>query len=142
MEQKQITIVVAVIRNEAGELLLAQRNQPETPEIHGIWEFVGGGIDFGEDPIDAIKREVREEIGVEIGEIKLLPKILSDIQEFSDGNKVQVLILSYECKITSGIPEPKDKEIGTIKYVAISEIKNYPAFRNIYQTLDILNSKF
>lgn len=136
---KQITIVVAVIRNEAGDVLLAQRNEPQTPEIHGKWEFVGGGIEFGEDPVDAIKREVKEEIGVEVGEIKLLPKIISDIQEFENGDKRQVLVLTYECKVISGIPEPKDAEIGAVKYVPMSEIKNYPAFRNIYQTIDLIN---
>lgn len=138
MAKKQITIVVAVIRNQAGEVLLAQRNEPETPEIHGKWEFVGGGIEFGEDPIEAIKREVREEIGVEVGEIKLLPKIISDTQDFKNGDKTQVLILTYECKITSGTPKPNDLEIGMIKYVPVSDIKNYPAFKNIYQTIDLL----
>ncbi len=138
--QKQITIVVAVIKNEAGELLLTKRSQPELPEIHGKWEFPGGNIEFGEDPIVALKREVLEEIGVEIDITGLLPKIISEIQPFKNGSQLQILFLSYECKITSGTPIPTDNEIGELKYFATEEIKNIDAFKNIYETVDFLNS--
>jgi mutator protein MutT len=138
---KQVTIVVAVIRNQAGEILLAQRNQPEIPEIHGLWEFVGGGVKIDEDPIDAIKREVSEEIGVEVSEVKLLHEIISDTQEFSNGVKNEFLILTYECKIISGTPTPCDPEIAQIKYVPLNEVKNFKAFNNIYQTIQILQNK-
>lgn len=138
-EQKQITIVVALITNEKGELLLAKRNQPEMPEIHNKWEFVGGGIDFGEDPTEALKREVREEIGVEVDVVKLLPKIISDIQKFDNGDELQVIVLSYECKITDGVPKSTDEEVGEIKYFALDEIKNLDAFRNIYEAVKLFN---
>ncbi len=138
MEQKQITIVAAVITNEKGELLLAKRNQPQTPEIHGKWEFAGGGVDFGEDPVSSIKREVLEEIGVEIKVVRLLPKVISDIQKFNNGDQLQVLVLSYECKITSGTPNPTDNEIAEIKFFPLDEIKNLEAFKNIHETVDLL----
>ena len=64
MEKKQLTIVVAIINNAKGEILFAKRNEPETPEIHNMWEFPGGKIEFGEDPEEAVVREVAEETGV------------------------------------------------------------------------------
>jgi mutator protein MutT len=140
MEQKQITIAVAVITNKKGEILLAKRNQPKTAEIHGKWEFVGGGIDFGEDPIFALKREVKEEIGVEIEVVRLLPKIISDIQKFDNGDDLQVLVLSYECKIISGNPTSTDAEIGEVKFFSLDEIKNLDAFKNIYETVKLLKT--
>lgn len=30
----------------------------------GVWETFGGGLDFGEEPVEALRREVREEMGV------------------------------------------------------------------------------
>jgi 8-oxo-dGTP pyrophosphatase MutT (NUDIX family) len=138
MSQKQITIVVAVITNDAGNVLLAKRNQPQTPEIHGKWEFVGGGIDFGEDPTESIKREAKEEIGVEIEVVRLLPKVISDLQKFNNGDEWQVLVLSYECRIISGIPKPSDKEISEVKFFPIDDIKNLDAFQNIHETIELL----
>jgi mutator protein MutT len=138
MAQKQSTIVVAVIRNDAGEVLLAQRRQPQTPEIHGKWEFVGGGVDFGEDPIDSLKREAREEIGVEIEVTRLLPKVISDIQKFDNGDRLQVLVLSYECRIISGVPKSTDEEVGEVKFFPADDIKNLDAFKNIYETVELL----
>lgn len=139
MERKQITIVVAVITNEKGEILLAKRNQPDSPEIHGKWEFVGGGVEFGEEPVAALKREVMEEIGVDIQVVRLLPKVISDIQNFADGGKLQVLAIAYECKIISGIPQANlEEEIGEVKFFPRAEISQLDAFKNIYQTLDLL----
>ena len=140
MAQKQSTIVVAIIRNYAGDVLLAQRNQPQTPEIHGKWEFVGGGVDFGEDPIDSLKREAREEIGVEIEVIKLLPKVISDIQKFDNGDELQVLVLSYECLIISGVPKSTDDEVGKVKFFPVDDIKKLDAFKNIYETVKLLKT--
>jgi mutator protein MutT len=138
MAQKQVTIVVAVITNEKGEVLLAKRNQPQTQEIHGKWEFVGGGVDFAEDPIASLKREVMEEIGVEIEVRRLLPKVISDIQKFQNGDELQVLVLSYECKIISGNPTSTDAEIGEVKYFSLGGIKSLDAFKNIYETVKLL----
>lgn len=142
MAQKQITIVVAAIKNEQGELLLTKRRQPELPEIHGKWEFPGGNIEFGEDPIQALKREVLEEIGIEVKIIRLLPKIINETQKFKNGNELQILFVTYECEIVSGIPKPTDDEIETVVFFRLEEVKNLDAFKNIYETIgffDILN---
>jgi mutator protein MutT len=57
--------VGAMIFNADGELLLAKRGLAAKNE-RGCWECPGGSIEFGETMAEAIKREVREELGVEI----------------------------------------------------------------------------
>lgn len=52
--------VAAVILNEDGFLLACQRI-----DIHKSWQFPQGGIDKGESPENAVRRELMEEIGVE-----------------------------------------------------------------------------
>lgn len=57
-------IVVGAAIIEDGRLLAAQRIEP--PELAGWWEFPGGKVEPGETDEDALIRECREELGVEI----------------------------------------------------------------------------
>ncbi len=139
MESKQHTVVVALIRNEEGKILLARRNEPELKHAHNKWEFIGGGIDFGEDPETAIKREVKEEAGVDVEIVRLLPKVLSHIWNLENGQQ-QVLLLHFECKITGGILAPGlDEEIGELKYFSLEEIKTLDTLPLIYEGCLLLN---
>ena len=57
-------VVVGAAIIAGGRLLAAQRAEP--PELAGGWEFPGGKVDPGEDDQDALVRECREELGVEV----------------------------------------------------------------------------
>ncbi|HZY41867.1 MAG TPA: NUDIX domain-containing protein [Anaerolineae bacterium] len=57
--------VGAIIVNREGRLFLAQRGSQARNE-RGLWEFPGGSVEFGERLMDALKREIREEYGLEI----------------------------------------------------------------------------
>ena len=57
-------LVAAGIAVRDGRLLLMRR--PDDGPLPGLWEFPGGKIEGGEDPFDALVREWREELGVEV----------------------------------------------------------------------------
>jgi ADP-ribose pyrophosphatase YjhB (NUDIX family) len=57
--------VVAVVRNDCGELLV-----PRTD--NGLWALPGGGHDIGESISDAVVREVRDETGIDVEVIGLV----------------------------------------------------------------------
>lgn len=56
--------VVAAVIVEDGRVFAAQRNG--SGPLAGKWEFPGGKIKEGESPASALKREIREELGIEI----------------------------------------------------------------------------
>jgi 8-oxo-dGTP diphosphatase len=59
-----IEVVAGVIRDRRGRILLARRT--EGRDLAGLWEFPGGKHEPGETVEEALKRELREELGIEI----------------------------------------------------------------------------
>ncbi|RFT16095.1 MAG: Mutator mutT protein (7,8-dihydro-8-oxoguanine-triphosphatase) [Candidatus Saccharicenans subterraneus] len=65
-------IVVAAVFKKAGRVLLAERNDGISPTG---WEFPGGKVEPGETPEQALAREIREEMGVDISVIRFLEAV-------------------------------------------------------------------
>lgn len=55
-------VVAGILRDAQGRVLLAQR--PAGKHLAGLWEFPGGKVEADEAPVDALARELREEIGI------------------------------------------------------------------------------
>ncbi len=139
MPQNQLTIVVALIRNEKNEVLLAQRNEPATPQVHNMWEFPGGKIEFGEDPETAVIREAREETGLEIKIKRLLPKIYTHVWDNTE-NVYQVIILAYECKVVGLTITSNDPKIKALKYFKLPEINYDDCLPRMKEIIDLLKA--
>ena len=103
--------VGAIMVNERGELFLARRG-PQAKNERGLWEFPGGSVEFGERLADALRREIREEYGVEIE----VGELLDVVDHILPGEGQHWVSPTYLCRITSGEPrilEPgKCTEIG------------------------------
>ena len=59
-----VDAVAARETNNGLELLMIERG-PDPAEWEGMWAFPGGFVDYGEDPEDAVLRELQEETGIE-----------------------------------------------------------------------------
>ena len=103
--------VGAIVVDDKGRLFLARRG-PLAKNERGRWEFPGGSVEFGEKLADALKREMREEYGIEI-EVRHLLDVADHILPDEGQHWVSP---TYVCAITSGEPqilEPgKCTEIG------------------------------
>lgn len=66
-------VAVAVIFDENGRILLTQR--PSHAEHGGQWEFPGGKLEAGEHPETALKREVMEEVGLNVLDMTFLTDV-------------------------------------------------------------------
>lgn len=120
------TASALVVRD--GLLLLTRRARP--PE-QGLWDVPGGFIEPLEHPQDAVRRELREETGLEIG-VGPLTGIFTDV--YGDGG-VATLNLYYAATVLGGDEQPADdvSEIGwfPLDQVPLDEI----AFENGRQAI-------
>lgn len=112
----QIIAVAGLVSNTEGGILLARHPRRG-------WEIPGGQVDEGENLIHALKREVREETGVEI-RVGALTGI------YSKASSPALLILVFLCDYVSGVLEPspespevewvhKDQVLGRVMHPAI-----------------------
>jgi mutator protein MutT len=103
--------VGAIIVDNRGRLFLARRGIKAKNES-GLWEFPGGSVEFGETMAEALRREMREEFGIEITVGELLDVVDHILKE--EGQ--HWVSPTFLCTITSGEPsimEPeKCAEIG------------------------------
>ncbi|OGK62418.1 hypothetical protein A2334_02650 [Candidatus Roizmanbacteria bacterium RIFOXYB2_FULL_38_10] len=118
---KIVPVAIAVIHNK-DRFLLTKRKEIdiEDKSFGHCWNFPGGGIEFGEDPITALKREVKEELQVEITIKDLIPRIFSPLRHTWHG-----LLICYICELTSlDKPIILNHEAMAFDWFTIEEIKN------------------
>ena len=66
--------VKILLNNEEGKYLLLRRSKKKYPEVMDIWDIPGGRIDPGVSLLENLKREMREEIELEL---KMEPKLIA-----------------------------------------------------------------
>lgn len=87
----------AFMFNEEGKLFLMQRNK-NCRNKAGFWSIPGGGVDYGEKVEDAIVREMKEELNIDI-EVQKLLVVANDIIPEENQHWVSP---QYICKIVGG----------------------------------------
>lgn len=109
-----IDVVCAILQNKSKEVLIAKRSKG----IHkDKWEFVGGKVKNGESFEQALVREIKEELNIEI---KVNKHLLSTQHSYSD---IKVNLHSYFAEITSGTIQLTQHKV--CNWVSPKEILNY-----------------
>ena len=112
---RSIRVVAAVIEKD-GRYLVTQRRA--TAVLPLLWEFPGGKVEPEESDADALKREVRHRLGVEI-EVRGLMNFVSHEYE-----KYNLELYLYECGLESGDPQPL--KVRDFRWVSSGEFDSIP----------------
>jgi A/G-specific adenine glycosylase len=111
--QEKIEAVIGVFK-EGRKYLLQKR--PSTGLLAGLWEFPGGKRQDGERLNESLRREVREELGAEIEEEKLLLKVAHSYTRF------QVTLHAFSCRFAT----PPRLRRGVHRWVSLRALERYP----------------
>jgi len=110
-----LTEVVAGIIRHNGQYLITKRF--DNAHLGGMWEFPGGKIMKGESEKIALKRELKEEVGIDCSVGKL---VYETSYHYPD---ISIKIKFYQCKLLSGEPQPL--ECAAVKWIEPSELSQY-----------------
>jgi 8-oxo-dGTP diphosphatase len=108
-------IGVAVIWNDQQQILIDRRLPQGT--MGGLWEFPGGKIEPGETIEECIRREIAEELDIEI-EVK--EHLITIDHTYTH---LRVTLTVHHCHFLAGIPQPL--ECDEIRWVSLDELENY-----------------
>jgi 8-oxo-dGTP diphosphatase len=109
-------LVAAAILVEDGRVLVTQRKTGT--HLAGAWEFPGGKVEAGEDPREALRRELREELGIDakVGEI-----VDVTFHRYEEAEKA-VLLLFFEAAREAGSPAPQALDVAAFKWATARDL--------------------
>jgi mutator protein MutT len=118
-ELKRLRVGLALII-KGPRILIAQRRK--NGSFGGFWEFPGGKCESGEAASDCVRREIREELGIEVTPIRELSAI-----EF-EYPKTLVTLIPFVCRHDSGEPVALSaSEVRWVEMASLGEFRFPPA---------------
>jgi 8-oxo-dGTP diphosphatase len=116
VEKPTIRVVAAVIEREGAYLITQRRPNAVLPLL---WEFPGGKVELehGERNEDALRREVRFRLGVEVEPRALISFVSHPYEHYT------VELYLYECQLTRG--EPAVHNVAAFRWVKSDEFDSY-----------------
>lgn len=113
--EKAIFTNLCMIYDDAGNILVQDRKNPDWPGV----SFPGGHVEPGESFVDSVIREVKEETGLNID-----TPILCGTKQFQTENDERYVVLFYKTNLFSG--RLRSSEEGKVFWIPRSTLEEYP----------------
>lgn len=118
MGKPNLLVAAVALVDADNRVLLARR--PEGKPLAGLWEFPGGKVGTDETPETALRRELAEELGIEVAESCLAPFTFAS-HTYADFHLVMPL---YLCRTWDG--QVAAREGQELKWVRPRQLADYP----------------
>ncbi len=115
---KRVLVSAVALIDADGRVLMAKR--PEGKSLAGLWEFPGGKVEEGERLEDALIRELKEELGINVEHSCLAPLTFAS-HAYED---FHLLMPLYVCRRWKGIPQPLEGQ--ELKWVRAGDLRSMP----------------
>ena len=116
-----MTAAILLRETMTGTLVLIARRKLDAAIEAGKWEFPGGKLEAFEHPRDCLKREIHEELALEI-DVGELFDLASHIYETANG-PVHILLMSYLC--TASSDEFKLVDVSDARWIGVGELAEF-----------------
>ncbi len=114
-----LVVAAAIVR--AGQVLAAQRSYPAG--LAGSWEFPGGKVEAGESPRDALAREIREELAVEVA---VHERLGADVALTPATAALRGTLRLYRCSLTTPDEHPLARDHSALRWLDAAELDALP----------------
>jgi mutator protein MutT len=122
----------ALVDDGGGRVLLSRR---AVDPFAGKWDVPGGFLEEGEHPMDCVRRELREEAGIGLVDLRLLG-IWMDRYEYKQ-RLVATLNIYYAARAGDGVLEPAD-DVAELRWFAPDDVPAEElAFGHIQEVLSV-----
>jgi len=101
--RRSVVVAAAVVDDLESPTLLLSARRTEPPALAGGWEFPGGKVEPGESPLEAVHREVREELGISVVLGRHVPGPLPG-GSWPLGDRYEMLV--WLAEVVDGSPAP------------------------------------
>ncbi len=105
-----------------GKLLLERRRDSDT------WGLVGGGVKKTEEPIEAMVREIREELGLRVNKAALRKLAVygepGRIAAYRDGSIWRMVVVAFALELPEGTPLQISEESRALRFFTREELKD------------------
>jgi 8-oxo-dGTP diphosphatase len=110
-----------ILNETRDKFLIVQEN-------NGLWELPGGGLDWGENPQDGLRREIEEEMGLRVTWVSETPAYLIVGQKKKDDIWISNVLFEISVENLNFIPS---EECVAVRFVTTDEAKNMKTFPNV-----------
>jgi 8-oxo-dGTP diphosphatase len=117
MAKRMIRVVGAMIEKEGGRYLITQRRP--TSSLPLLWEFPGGRVEAGESDRDALARELREEMGIEVD---IAEEVMHTRHEYP---AYEIDFRVFRCSLRSPESEIRHLRVHDHRWVRLDEMSRY-----------------
>ncbi len=132
--RRQRIAVYGVARNAGGDVLLTRGASHLS--VAGRWFLPGGGVDHGEHPTTALRREIEEESGLTV-ELGPLLDVLSDVRTLPDGTNLHTVRMIYRVSLWTGsLRAEQNGTTDAVRWVGRDELATLPLAHYVGDVVD------